>query len=51
LLKVRGAVSMTDGELGGTAPNTTEPVPENVQLPFSCPHSAYCSPETVIVLV
>jgi hypothetical protein len=35
LLKVRGLVSMLDGALGGTAPNTTDPVPENVQLSFS----------------
>lgn len=42
---------MTDGEVGGTAPNTTAPVPRNEQLPFSCPHNLYCWPATVIVLV
>jgi hypothetical protein len=41
---------MTDGALGGTAPNTTEPVPRNAQLPFSCAHHLYCRPATVIVL-
>ncbi|MFL9868594.1 hypothetical protein PQR67_30870 [Paraburkholderia fungorum] len=42
---------MTDGALGGTAPNTTEPVPRNLQVPFSCAHNLYCSPATVMVLV
>jgi hypothetical protein len=42
---------MTVGEVGGTAPNTTEPVPRNEQLPFSCPHNLYCWPATVIVPV
>jgi hypothetical protein len=50
LLKVCGAVNMTDGALGGTAPNTTEAVPRNEQLPYSCPHNLYCSPATVMVL-
>jgi hypothetical protein len=50
LVKVFGAVNITDGELGGTEPNTTEPVPRNVQLLFSCPHNVYFRPETVMVL-
>jgi hypothetical protein len=49
LVNERGADSRFDGALGGTAPNTTEPVPENVQLLFSWPHSLYCTPDTVIV--
>jgi hypothetical protein len=51
LLKVLGAASMTDGAAGGTAPNTTEPVPRNEQLPYSWPHNLYCWPATVMVLV
>jgi hypothetical protein len=50
LLNVRGAVNITDGDVGGTAPNTTEPVPRNEHLPFSCAHNLYCCPETVMVL-
>ncbi|MFM0736286.1 hypothetical protein PQQ51_03420 [Paraburkholderia xenovorans] len=50
MLNVRGAVNITEGELGGTAPNTTEPVPRNLQVPFSCPHNVYCRPDTVMVL-
>ncbi|WP_341317766.1 hypothetical protein WN982_21770 [Paraburkholderia sp. IMGN_8] len=50
MLKVLGAVNITDGASGGTAPNTTEPVPRNEQLPFSSPHNLYCWPATVIVL-
>ncbi|MFM0207076.1 hypothetical protein PQQ96_06670 [Paraburkholderia sediminicola] len=42
---------MTDGEVGGTAPNTTEAVPRNLQVPFSCAHNLYCCPATVMVLV
>jgi len=48
-VNVRGAVSITEGALGGTAPNTTEPVPRNEQLLFSLPHSVYDWPATVIV--
>jgi hypothetical protein len=50
LLNVRGALNITEGEVGGTAPNTTEPVPRNEHLPFSCAHNLYCCPETVMVL-
>jgi len=42
---------MTDGALGGTAPNTTEAVPRKLQVPFSCAHKLYCSPATVMLLV
>jgi hypothetical protein len=50
LLKDCGAVSITEGALGGTAPNTTEAVPRKEQLPFSCAHNLYCWPATVMVL-
>jgi hypothetical protein len=50
LLNVCGAVNITDGALGGTAPNTTEAVPRKEQLPFSWAHNLYCCPETVMVL-
>jgi hypothetical protein len=50
LLKVAGLVNMVDGAFGGTAPNTTDPVPENVQLSFSLPQNVYCTPPTVMVL-
>ena len=42
---------MVDGAFGGTAPNTTDPVPENVQLSFSLPQNVYCTPLTVMVLL
>ncbi|MBB5542081.1 hypothetical protein A8H39_37375 [Paraburkholderia fungorum] len=42
---------MADGAVGGTAPNTTEAVPRNLQVPFSCAHNLYWSPATVMVLV
>jgi hypothetical protein len=41
---------MTDGAVGGTAPNTTSAVPRNEHLLFSFPHNVYCWPETVMVL-
>jgi hypothetical protein len=40
---------MLDGALGATAPNTTDPEPENAQLSFSWPHNLYCVPETVML--
>jgi hypothetical protein len=51
LVKLRGLVNMVDGAFGGTAPNTTDPVPENVQLSFSLPQNVYCTPLTVMVLL
>jgi hypothetical protein len=50
-VKLRGLVSMVVGELGGTEPNTTDPLPENVQLSFSLPQNVYFTPLTVIVLL
>jgi hypothetical protein len=50
LVKVAGLVNMVDGAFGGTAPNTTDPVPENVQLSFSLPQNVYCTPLTVMLL-
>src|SRR5476649_1841131 len=41
---------MTVGEFGGTAPNTTDPLPENLQLPFSLPQNVYFTPLTVMLL-
>jgi hypothetical protein len=41
---------MLDGAFGGTAPNTTDPAPEKVQLSFSDPHNLYCTPATVMLL-
>ena len=49
-MKVLGLVSMTVGEFGGTAPNTTDPLPENLQLPFSLPQNVYFTPLTVMLL-
>jgi hypothetical protein len=42
---------MVVGELGGTEPNTTDPLPENVQLSFSLPQNVYFTPLTVMVLL
>ncbi|AFT84659.1 hypothetical protein AB3X82_11925 [Paraburkholderia phenoliruptrix] len=50
MLNVAGLVSIVEGALGGTAPNTTDAVPRNEQLLFSCAHSLYCCPATVTVL-
>jgi hypothetical protein len=41
---------MLEGAVGGTAPNITDPVPENVQLLFSLPQNVYCVPPTVMLL-
>lgn len=41
---------MVVGEFGGTEPNTTDPLPENVHLSFSLPQNVYFTPLTVMLL-